>query len=157
MVRMRLENGDDLELQSDSSDTKSKVKVEVGRQTAIEEFEFLQQQWRAVATEDSPVGKSRRAEFAAKIRNFDMTRIDGPTVYVDITITNDHQGFSYWINDKEFPPGVHRVTAREAQVILHMMDANRRAGMRVFQERGKNVNVGSIGDAARATAIGMED
>ncbi|MHA2313061.1 MAG: hypothetical protein ACXADF_16350 [Candidatus Thorarchaeota archaeon] len=159
MARLPLNrNGeDDLDLRSDSSDKKSKTRADVDRQEAIEEFERLQQQWRAVATEDSPAGKSRRADFAAKLRNFDMTRIDGPVTYVDVTIPADHQGFSFWINDKEFPPGRHRVTAAEAQVLLHMIDANRRAGLRVFQERGKNINVGSITDSARAAAIGAED
>jgi len=136
---------------------KDKAKRDVDREKALEEFTKLQLEWRAIATDDSPAGKSKRAELARQIHNFDISRIHGPTVMVDIVIPADHQGFSFWLNNKEFAPGPHRVTAGEAQHLLHMIDANRRAGMRVFQERGQTVNLGTIGDMARAAAIQGED
>jgi hypothetical protein len=153
------DEGDNLDLKPNGPTVKDRIspKIAMERQKALEEFERLQHGWRAVATDDSPTGKSRRADLARQIRGFDLARIHGPEVYVDIDIPPDHQGFSFYINDKEFAPGHHRVTAGEAQVLLHMIDANRRAGLRVFQTRGQNVNLGTIGDMARAAAIQGED
>ena len=144
-------------LKPEPSGLRDKVKRDVDREKALEEFTKLQVEWRAIATDDSPAGKSKRAELARQIHNFDITRIHGPDVMVDITIPADHQGFSFWLNDKEFPPGTHRVTVGQAQHLLHMVDANRRAGMRIFQDRGRNINLGTIGDMARASAIQAED
>lgn len=128
------------------------------RQKDRDEFQQLQAEFREWASApDSPLARSKRAELAMKIRKYDLDSLYGPEEMVDVFVEADSTGFNFIINDREYAAGqYHRVTATVAQTLLHMMSANREAERRILQNNGRQVNLGNIGDLARAAEIGRE-
>lgn len=112
----------------------------------------LQEDWNVLRGDTA--NATKRAEIAREMRAVrDAMVAEQPIVAV--TVPRLPGGKAIKVGDKTFGPGVHRVRAGTAQVIMHIIDEAQRQERRRFESR--QMEFDAADPSARVRAILAED